>query len=349
MRVWRTTMKKIALAREGRKSIKTRMKLLAISKFRQRMMTVGLLISMAVSLAGCGAQKTTNVSKPTICVILKAMDSVTWLSVEDGLKQAAAEYDVNVNILWPSKENNIEAQNVILEDVIASEPDAIAVSPCDSEHMEIMGEAVKKGIPCFYIDTKSTSYAFPYIGADNRRMGEQGAEALAREVESGKIAIIMGNRRQSAHKERMEGFLAFFEKNPQFELYGVWEADASTAQESARCMEEILEQDPEIKGVFCTSAMMVLGAMKEQEQEGSLAKLVGVDMQSDAMTGIEGGKIQAMVGQNGFEIGYTTIRTIVQALQGKEIPEHTYVDTPLITQENVDKYMEIYLTERGNE
>lgn len=313
--------------------------------FRRFMLSQLLLL--ALLLDGCGTKPEPVLSRPTICVVLKAMDSVIWLSVEDGLKQAAAEYDVNVNILWPSKENNVEAQNTILEDVIASNPDAIAVSPCDSAHMEIIGEALSRGIPCFYIDTKSSSSDLPYIGADNIRMGELGAEALENEVKKGKVAVIVGNKSQSAHRERMIGFRSYIEKCPNLTLCGIWESVSSGTQESIQCMQEILKQHPDVKGVFCTSAMMVLGAMREQEKEGTDVKLVGVDMQSDAMIGIEDGKIHAMVGQNGFEIGFQTVRTIVQYLQGEEISDSVYVETPLITDENVEEYLERYLTERG--
>lgn len=37
----------------------------------------------------------------------------------------------------------------------------------------------------------------------------------------------------------------------------------------------------------------------------------------------------------------------VQSLDGEEIEQNTYVDTTLITQENVAEYLEKYLTERG--
>ena len=112
------------------------------------------------------------------------------------------------------------------------------------------------------------------------------------------------------------------------------------------CM-NLIRRFPEVKGVFCTSALMVLGAMEELDKAEAVVKLVGVDMQSDAMSGVEDGKILALVGQNGYEIGYQTIRTMVQYLQGKDIDHNVYVETPVITQENAAEYLEKYLTERG--
>lgn len=307
-----------------------------------------LLLLTAFLLTGCGGQAEEAQEKRTICVVLKAMDSVHWMSVEDGLKQAANDYNVFVNILWPSSENDVDAQNIILEDVIASQPDAIAVSPCDSEHIEIMARAEQADIPCFYIDTKSQQFDFPYIGADNYRIGEIAAKAFDSCLHSGKVAVVMGNTRQSSHAERLQGFQDYIEQDADLELCQIEVSETSSYLESMKCMQTILQQNPDVQGVFCTSALMVLGAMQQlEEADMNTVKLIGVDMQSDAMTGVEDGKILALVGQNGYEIGYQTIRTIVQSLDGEEIEHDTHVETPLITQDNVVSYLEKYLTERG--
>ena len=312
----------------------------------KRNVITGLVLLLACLLTGCGGTTETIVEKPTLCVVLKAMDSVHWMSVQDGLEQAAQDYDVSVNILWPSNENDVDAQNTILRDVIASKPDAIAVSPCDSEQVDVLEQA-KDTIPCFYIDTRAEQFDFPYIGADNENIGRLAARTLAQEVENGQIAVIMGNNRQSTHAERLQGFTEELKQYPALELCTVRESETSSYLESMKCMKEILQAYPEVKGVFCTSALMVLGAMEELDKAEAVVKLVGVDMQSNAMSGVEDGKILALVGQNGYEIGYQTIRTMVQYLQGKDIDHNVYVETPVITQENAAEYLEKYLTERG--
>ena len=309
---------------------------------------IALLLLPVFWLTGCASRTEEVTEKRTICVVLKAMDSVHWMSVEDGLKQAAKDYDVAVNILWPSNENDVEAQNTILEDVIASKPDAIAVSPCDSGQMDVLSQAQQSDIPCFYIDTKSEQFDFPYIGADNYAIGKVAAMALEQCMDGGKVAVIMGNPKQSTHEERLRGFVDYIEQDTDMELCETEQSETSSYLESMKCMETIYGRNPDVQGVFCTSALMVLGAMQELEDAGiEDITLIGVDMQSDAMSSVEDGEIFALVGQNGYEIGYQTIRTIVQSLDGEKIETNTYVDTPLITQDNASEYLEKYLTERG--
>ena len=313
---------------------------------RRHAIKIAVLLLAALLLAGCGSEEQTQ-EKRTICVVLKAMDSVHWLSVEDGLKSAANDYGVSVNILWPSHEDDVEAQNTILQDVIDSEPDAIAVSPCDSDGADVLGLAAREDIPCFYIDTVADRFDFPYIGANNHQIGVLAAKALDRKLGSGKVAVITGSRRQSTHEERLQGFTDYIEQYTDLELCAVEEAESSSYVEGTACMEQLMRENPDIEGVFCTSAVIVLGAMQQLERTGGDVQLVGVDMQSDAMAGVEDGKILALVGQNGYEIGYQTVANIVHSLDGEEISHHTYVETPLITQGNVAEYLEKYLTERG--
>lgn len=309
---------------------------------------MALFCAVAVLLMGCGHETEQPAEKRTICVVLKAMDSVHWMSVEDGLNQAAADYGVSVNILWPSNENDVDAQNTILQDVIASGPDAIAVSPCDSGQTDVLEQAQQSDIPCFYIDTRSDQFDCPYIGADNYEIGRIAAMAFDDRLDGGKVAVIMGNPKQSTHADRLRGFRDYILNQTDLELCETETSETSSYLESMKCMETICRKNPDVKGVFCTSALMVLGAMQQIEHAGmDEIELIGVDMQSDAMSGVEDGRILALVGQNGYETGYQTIRTIVQSLDGETMEKNTYVDTPLITKDNAADYLEKYLTERG--
>ncbi len=308
-----------------------------------------LTLLLAALLTGCGAEPEEQSQSRTICVVVKAMDSVHWMSVEDGLKQAASDYNVHVNVLWPEHENDVDAQNSILADVIVSKPDAIALAPCDSEHVETLQSARDADIPCFYIDTRAETCDFPYIGSDNYKIGQLAAQKLAETLESGTVAVISGSQQQSTHTERTSGFMDYIEQETQLAVCAVKQAPNSNETEGMQCMQELLEEYPDLKGVFCTSAMIVLGAMQQRDSMARQSvRLVGVDTQSDALTAVQYGRILAMVGQNGYQIGYRAVEQIVHALEGEDIPQETYVTNDLITRENVEEYLEEYMTERGS-
>ena len=303
-----------------------------------------MMLAIAFFLCGCGTEQTeTETEDRTICVVLKAMDSVHWMSVENGLKQAANDYGVSVNILYPRSESEAQAQRVMIEDAIASRPDAIAVAPCDAGEMEILKQAEQNDILTFYIDSGSDRYRCPYIGSDNAKIGELAAKELAEHIDTGEIAVITGSLLQSTHKERVRGFENYIRAHTDLEVCAIKENPNAGDIESIQSMQDILKEYPNVKGVFCSSAMMVLGAMQERNnQQRSDILLVGVDTQSDALLAVDQGEILAMIGQDGYQIGYQTIKTIVQALDGQETASAVYVDNNVITQDNVGEYLSDY-------
>ena len=69
----------------------------------KRNVITGLVLLLACLLTGCGGTTETTVEKPTLCVVRKAMDSVHWMSVQDGLEQAAQQKGRHaaVSLNWP--------------------------------------------------------------------------------------------------------------------------------------------------------------------------------------------------------------------------------------------------------
>lgn len=311
--------------------------------------TIILLISILL-LSGCGQQQPEiKQEQKSVVAIVKAMDSLHWLSVQDGMKKAASEYNIDLTILWPESEDDAEVQTGILEDAISSKPDVIAIAPCDSEGiLQYVPKIYENGIQLFYMDEEAADSAdIPYIGSDNYYAGEMAGEALAKAVSDGtQVAVIAGSQKQTAHSKRANGFRNYMEHKTSLQFLKICEVPDCTMSGGRAAMRQLLEQYPEIQGVFCSSAMMVMGAMEECRAERRKdIRLVGMDTQSDALAAVQNGDILAMVSQNGYEIGYRTISTIVQRLNGEEISKTTYVGNELITQSNAGRFLKEYVKE----
>ena len=126
-----------------------------------------ILITMllATLVAGCGGQKPTEsaqdsqdaepqqqeTKKYSIAVIPKALDSEFWLDVKSGAEKAAQEFDVDLTVLAPDKESNVEQQFRIIEDMIQKKVDALCIAPCDSAGVvPFIDKANEANIPVFH-------------------------------------------------------------------------------------------------------------------------------------------------------------------------------------------------------
>lgn len=311
---------------------------------------IALFLVLALTLTGCGRQSAEpDNPKRTVVAILKAMDSLHWLSVADGMQKAADDYHIDLTILWPETESEVAVQFQILEDAMISKPDAIALAPCDSGSAQQYTQQIKEnGIELFYIDEEPEHGAEePYVGSDNYLSGQMAAQALAEELPEGaQVAVIGGSQKQRAHDKRANGFRDFIEKETMLQCMEIIEVPDCTLTGGRDAMQELLEVYPDIQGVFCSSAMMVMGALEQcRAVQREDIQLVGMDTQSDALTAVKNGAIVAMVSQNGYDMGYRMIQTIAAKLDGDEIPNTTYVENTLITQGNVDIFLKEYVTE----
>lgn len=297
-------------------------------------------------LFGCGEPKITQKSRPAekIGVILKARDSEHWNFVQAGIEQAALDFNVSVNILWPEKETDVSQQETMIYDMINSRPDAIAIAPCDSYHTkDYVDYAKDKGVQIFAMDTEMYDSTVPFIGSDNDLIGQLAAKKMADALQNkGKVAVITGTMYQGSHVNRVEGFKRYMAGYTDVEVVDVISANSS-AYKAMDAMKSILKTHKDINGVFCTNAVSALGAMEERTAEGfdERIPIIGVDTQSDAISAVRDGKLLAIIAQSGYDIGYKTIEEIVRCLRGGK-SKTVFVFGDTITAENANAYLNQY-------
>lgn len=304
---------------------------------------VALLLT-GLLLSGCASEQTQKETKnKSVVALTKAMDSLHWLAEADGMQRAAADYSIDLTILWPETEDDSDVQDQLIQDAITAKPDAIALAPCDaSDIRKYITKFQENDIELFYTEEDPENEDNFYVGSDNYFSGKLAAQALTDVLpEKAKVAVIGGNQKQTAHYKRAHGFQDYIEQETGLSFVELIEVPDSTFSGGQEAMQKLLEETPDIQGVFCASAMMVMGALRECQLQGrDDIKLVGMDTQSDVLTAVKNGSIVAMVSQSGYDIGYTTIETIAKKLNGEQISKVTYVTNKLIKQDNVDDFLQ---------
>ena len=235
------------------------------------------------SLSGCGpSAKKTEEEKVTIGVVTKSKSSEYWLSVCDGMEDAAEKYHADVVILSPDSETEEKVQKNMIRDLLKTDIQALAVSPIDSyECEEYVQQAKEKGISVYACDTPIEDADVPYIGIDNEKLGYELGEQLARALDhKGKIGVIAGDFNQAGHRMRVNGFEKYMEKEPGITIEMVRNG-YSNMQVSQKDVDEILKKYPDLDGIMTTSAVTALGLA--EATEGREISIVSVDAQEDAL------------------------------------------------------------------
>mgnify|MGYP000626944962 CR=1 FL=1 len=111
---------------------------------------VALLLSLVFSAVAVnyhknGAERQNRLS---LIYIPKVVDSRNdfWTSLIQGVQMSAQEANVDIEIMAPEEENDVEGQNRILKQAILKNPDAILISPSSfTESNSLLQEARDQG------------------------------------------------------------------------------------------------------------------------------------------------------------------------------------------------------------
>ena len=282
-------------------------------------------------------------AKRRIGVVLKAIDSEFWLAVRDGAQKAAAELGVDVTVLAPKSETDVEGQLNKIEDLIAQKVDGLAVAANDVESViPTLERAARMGIPFVTIDSDANAPSkLSFIGTDNVYGGRLAGEYIVGELGGeGKVALITGVPGQQSHIARRDGFLQALEGS-NLELVPPQPANSDRMM-ALNVMENLIESEPEIRALFVTNATMSLGvseAIKARKLEGKIV-LVGFDTSEEALEAVRKGEIDALIAQSPFNMGYLGVKRLVEHLDGKLIEKRIDTGTQVVTKDNLDEYIE---------
>ena len=99
---------------------------------RKKYICMLVAVSGLLSLSGCGPSAKKTEEEVTIGVVTKSKSSEYWLSVCDGMEDAAEKYNVDVVILSPDAETEENVQKNMIRDLLKTDIQALAVSPINS-------------------------------------------------------------------------------------------------------------------------------------------------------------------------------------------------------------------------
>lgn len=287
------------------------------------------------SSSGVNSDSDTNVS-----VVLKTLSSPYWKYVEAGAKKAGEDLGVNVTIIGPSAESEVIQQVNMLEDQLSQSPDAIVVSPSQPDTVIPTLEKAAKDVPVLLIDTDADFEGkLTFIGTDNYTAGKEGGIKLASLLKAGdKVALIAGALGNPATDQRIKG------AKEELEAAGIIIVSEQSADsdktKAMSVMENILEKDGDIKGVFAANDDMALGVLRAVQAKNLDVKIFGTDGTEEAVQSILDGGLTGTVAQSPYNMGYQGVEFAVKAANGESIENRIDSGIDIIQLDNAEKQLE---------
>jgi len=277
--------------------------------------------------------------KYKIAVVLKALTNQYWQGIEQGVKAAAAQYNVTVVVQAATSESDPNEQLGITQTLVAQGFDAYVIAPQTTSNLNPAIEQMKKaGAPIVNVDDARIP-ATTYVGPDHKLDGTQAAKTFAAlwVKSGGQVAQIEGQAGSSAAQLRIAGFKEGIAKQKNLMLVasvpGDWDANKAYA-----AAQQIIQKYPKLKGIYANNDTMAIGVAKAVSESGKKILVIGTDGVPEAVSGVRNGTVYATVSPLPFYEGYWALTSAIRLLEGQKLPAWVISPAQLITKQNVSKF-----------
>jgi ribose transport system substrate-binding protein len=281
-----------------------------------------------------------------LAVVPKGTTHEFWKAVHAGAAKAAKE--LNVEIVWkgPLKEDDLKSQIDLVQSFTAQGVAGMVLAPLnDSALVAPVKSAVKSGVPVviFDSDLKGQDHA-SFVATDNRAAGRLAGEKLATLLGSkGNVVVLRYQEGSASTHNREEGFLEAIRKYPEIKLVSDNQYGGATTESAFSASENLLIAQNagkgQLHGVFCPNESTTFGMLLALEKAGLAGKIkfIGFDSSTKLVEGVRSGKIDGLVLQNPFNMGYLAVKTLVLHLKKEKVESRIDTGASLIERANMDQ------------
>ena len=291
--------------------------------------------TMLMTMGGCNAitiDGEENVregsSGNVIGFSVSTLNNPFFVTLTEGARKAATEN--NVELVVVDAGDDAAKQTSDIEDLVSRNVGVLIVNLVDSDAVApAVKSAMSQGIKVIAVDRGVNGVDVDcQIASDNVAGARMATEYLMELVgEGAKVAELQGVPGASATIDRGEGFHQVADKSLQV---AVSQTANFNRAEGMTVMENILQSDGAIKGVFAHNDEMALGAVEAVAASGKDIKIVGFDATDDAQKAVKDGKMAATVAQKPDKMGETAIGTAVKIMAGETVEKSIPVEVELI-------------------
>ena len=295
--------------------------------------------------AGSGSAVASE-KKLRIAVIPKGTTHEFWKAVHAGAVKAGKE--LNVEVIWkgPLKEDDLKSQVDLVQSFTAQGLAGLVLAPLnESALVAPVKAAVKSGVPVviFDSDLKGTDHA-SFVATDNRAAGRLAGEKLGALLSGkGNVIVLRYQEGSASTHNREEGFLEAIRKFPEIKVLSDNQYGGATTESAFAASENLLlaqnAAKGQLQGAFCPNESTTFGMLLALEKAGIAGKLrfIGFDSSAKLVEAIRAGKLDGLVLQNPFNMGYLAVKTLVSHLKHEKIESRIDTGASLVDKANMDQ------------
>ena len=307
-------------------------------------------VVLALLSVACGERAPKAPAGITIGFVPKGSTHEHWKRVRIGAEKAAAELTAAgtpVHVIWkgPLREDDREQQLQVVEGFTSQGVSGLVLAPLDSSALRRpVEEAARVGIPTVIFDSAlaTPNPTVSYVSTDNGKGGRLAGRRMGTLLNgTGTVLMLRYQEGSAATEEREQGFLD--EIRSAFPGISVVSSDqfaGPTRDTAKRASENLLNRFAgKVDGIFTSNESSTGGMLLALQDIGKAGQVtfVGFDFSSSFLEPLKKGQLHGFIAQNPVNMGYLSVKTIVDHLQGRAVPKVVDTGVVLVTADNVDE------------
>jgi ribose transport system substrate-binding protein len=308
------------------------------------------IISLAVVLSGCGADKTAeggggasgggNGGAKPLVYFSQANSGDPWRQVFDAeTKAEAAKHNKEIGFEMTTAGDDPNRQIEQIETEMVKKPKVLLVSPATTAVQKAVEEARKAGTFVVVLDRNLPGTGWDvYVGGDNHAIGYRAGKFMGEKLNGkGIVLMIQGIADALPTKDRASGFMDAMKEFPNIKVIPGDNCDYQRVK-ARTYMENFLQRKQPFDAVYAHNDEMAIGAYLAMQDAHTPKKvLVGIDgCQMEVVNMIKEGKMDASFSYP--DPGPRGIQVALDAIAGQTKSKRVTLTTEMITKETADAY-----------
>lgn len=301
-------------------------------------------LALATLVACRGGSSTTSYR---IGMVPKGSTHEHWKRVHAGAEKAVRELaatGIKVDVLWkaPIREDDREQQVEVVEGFISQGVNGLILAPLDSRALvRPVEEAKAAGIPTVIFDSAlaTSGDQVSYVSTDNGKGGHLAGRRMGELLKgAGTVLMLRYQEGSAATEERERGFLDELKRFPDIRVVSSDQFAGPTRDTAKSASENLLNRFADkVDGIFTPNESSTAGMLLALQDIGKAGKItfVGFDYSSSFIAPLERGELKGFVVQNPVNMGYLSVKTLVDHLRGQSVPATLDTGVSMVTLDNL--------------
>jgi len=303
-------------------------------------------------------------AKKQLVIVVKGLDNPFFEAIHQGCEKWNKENASSPYACFytgPASTSDEAGEAQIVGDILGkSDTAAMAISPSNAP---LIANAIKSAhtkIPIMTIDAdlkkEDSALRMTYLGTDNYLMGYNLGEYLKKAApKGGTVCLIEGNaaadnilRRASGTRDSLSGKKGLDRLKGEggwTEISGCPVFTNDDGAKGVQAMTDVLTANPKLNAFVIEGGWPLFGApqpyrqltdqYKKQMEDKSLV-IVAADTIGDEVALAKEGRVEALVGQRPFEMGYKAPTVMIDLIEGKKVADPVFTGLDECTKATAD-------------